>query len=137
MEEINGSSQNNPSAVPVAPICPQCHLPVRPEYYFCPNCGQKLHVPPLSTTVVSQILLYVFSAILPWIAYLAITKWEGIKYIRSGDARARTIGWIALGILVVSSVVAFWLATVWIDQTINSTLTGVNGLTGSGGSLGF
>ena len=23
-------------------ICPICHYPVKPEYYFCPNCGAKL-----------------------------------------------------------------------------------------------
>ena len=108
-------------------VCPQCHLPVRPEYYFCPNCGTNLRRPPLSTTIGAQVLIYLFSAALPWIAYLAITKWQGLKYIRSGDPQARAIGWIALGILVASSVVAFWLTTVWINQQISSALNVVGG----------
>lgn len=83
-------------------------------------------MPPLSITIGSQILLYLFSAVLPWIAYLAITKWEGIKYIRSSDPQTRAVGWIALGILVVSSVIAFWLAAVWFNQTINSVTSGFN-----------
>jgi len=107
------------------PICPQCHLPVRPEYYFCPNCGQKLHVPPLSTSATSQVLLYLFSAVLPFIAYLAIMKWQGVSYIRSSDPRARTIGWIALGILVVSSVLVFWWTTMWVNQQISAALNDV------------
>lgn len=107
-------------------VCPQCHLPQSADFYFCPNCGTKLRTPPLSTSVMSQILLYLFSAVLPWIAYLAITKWEGIKYIRSGDPRARAIGYIALVILVVSSIVAFWQVGVWVNQTLNSVTAGVN-----------
>ena len=133
MDEISvppALSQSQPpqpqSSVAPMQICPQCHLPQPPEFYFCPNCGAKLRVPPISTTTGTQILLYLFSAILPWIAYLAITKWEGIKYIRSSDPQARAIGYIALGILVVSSVIAFWLAAIWINQTINSVTTGIN-----------
>lgn len=46
--------------------------------------------------------------------------------MRSPDSRTRAIGYVALGILVVSSVIAFWLAAVWINQTINSVTTGIN-----------
>ena len=116
-------------------VCPQCHLPVRPEYYFCPNCGTNLRTQPLSTQIGSQVLIYLFSAVLPWIAYLAITKWQGLKYIRSGDPRARAIGWIALGILVASSVVAFWLTTVWINQQISSAMNDVGNIGNFGSGL--
>ncbi len=82
-------------------ICPICHFPVKPEYYFCPNCGAKLTTPPLGVGLVDQLLLYAFSIILPWIAYLAITKWQGIKYLRAPDARTKQIGLIALILLIV------------------------------------
>ena len=108
-------------------VCPQCHLPQSPEFYFCPNCGTKLRTPPLSTSVISQTLLYLFSAVLPWIAYLAITKWDGIKYMRSPDSQTRNIGYIALIILVVSSIIAFWLVGVWINQALSSVTSGLNG----------
>ncbi len=114
-------------------VCPQCHLPVRPEFYFCPNCGAKLHIPPLSTTIGMQIWIYLFSAVLPWIAYLAITKWQGMKYIRSSDPRARAIGYLALAILVLSSIIAIWLTTVWINQSISSAVSSVNNLGSFGG----
>lgn len=133
--EDPGSQLNVPLPTPSLQVCPQCHQPVRPEFYFCPNCGANLRKPPLSTSVVSQALLYLFSAILPWIAYLAVTKWEGVKYMRSPDPLARRVGWIALAILVISSVIAFWMATVWINQQINAAMNGVNGLGGLGGGL--
>jgi hypothetical protein len=133
MEEQIPVPQSNP--IEAAPVCPQCHLPVRPEYYFCPNCGQKLNVPPLSTSVGSQILLYLFSAVLPWIAYLAITKWEGIKYMRSPNPRARIIGWIALAVLIASSIIALWLTVSWIDQSINSAMTDVGNINGFSSGL--
>jgi hypothetical protein len=121
----------SPAAAPASfasPICPQCHLPVRPEYYFCPNCGAKLSEPPLGTGLIDQLLLYAFSIILPWIAYLAITKWQGIKYLRSPDGRTKEVGLIALVLLIASSVVAFWLVYVWIQGYIQSSLSAVNGL---------
>jgi hypothetical protein len=118
-----------PSSLPAyQPICPRCHFPVKPEYYFCPNCGAKLSEAPMGTGVVDQLLLYAFSIILPWIAYLAITKWQGIKYLRSPDTRAKQIGLIALVLLVVSSIVAVWLTTVWIQGYIQQSLNDVNNL---------
>lgn len=131
----------NEPAVPVPPspaalLCPRCHLPVKPEYYFCPNCGAKLSEPPLGTGVLDQCLLYAFSIILPWIAYLAITKWQGIKYLRSPDTRAKQVGLIALILLIASSIVAVWLTTVWIQGYIQQSLNDVNNITnGLGGGL--
>ena len=100
-------------------ICPNCHFPTKPEYYFCPNCGTKLTEPPIGTGLVDQLLLYSFSIILPWILYLAITKWQGIKYLRAPDRNAKQIGLIALILLVVSSIIAFWLYDVWFQNFLN------------------
>ncbi len=116
-------------------ICPRCHFPVKPEYYYCPNCGAKLSEPPLPTGLVDQLLLYAFSLILPWIVYLAITKWQGIKYLRASSSRARQIGLIALILLVASSIVFFWLSTVWIQGTIQSSLNDVNNINSFGSGL--
>ena len=109
-------------------ICPRCHFAVKPEYYYCPNCGAKLTEPPIGTGLLDQLLLYAFSIILPWIAYLAITKWQGIKYLRSPDTRARQIGIIATGLLVVSSIIAFWMTYNWIQSYVQQSLSDVNNL---------
>jgi predicted amidophosphoribosyltransferase len=106
------------ATVPSQPICPRCHFSTKPEYYFCPNCGAKLTEPPIGTGLVDQLLLYAFSIILPWILYLAITKWQGIKYLRAPNARAKQIGLIALVLLIVSSVVAFWIMDMWVQNLL-------------------
>lgn len=110
-----------PPAQPAVPLyCPQCHQPVSPMDYFCPNCGKKLSEPGLSTTIGAQVLLYGFSIVLPIICYLAITKWEGIKYARSDDPKAQQMGWIAIALLTISSIVVIWWTTQWINGFIQS-----------------
>jgi hypothetical protein len=116
-------------------ICPQCHFPVKPEYYYCPNCGKNLRqaVTVLSTDLLAQFLLYGFSIALPIIFYIAITKWQGIKYIRSSDPKAKQMGYIALFLLVASSVIFFWWSIVqlqgFVQSSVNSSLNnGCGGL---------
>ena len=108
------------SSAVTAMICPQCHQPVKPEYYYCPNCGKKLTEPALSTSLSSQLWLYAFSLVLPFIGYLAISYWQGIKYARSEDPKAQQIGWIAIALLTISSIYVIWQATAWIDGFIKS-----------------
>ncbi len=129
MDEVPLPVPPQTQSAPAQPlICPRCHFAVRPEYYFCPNCGIKLTERPLGTGLIDQLLLYAFSIILPWIAYLAISKWQGIRYLRAPDARAKQMGLIALILLIASSIVAFWLTTVWIQGYIQQSLNDVNNL---------
>jgi len=125
----------SPAAVPTSAlvpaqqsVCPRCHAPVRPEYYFCPNCGAKLTEAPLGTGIVDQLLLYAFSLVLPWIAYLAITKWQGIRYLRSPDSRARQMGLIALILIIASSIVFFWMTYIWVEQFMQSLSSQLGGI---------
>jgi hypothetical protein len=115
-------------------ICPRCHFPVKPEYYYCPNCGAKLTEPPLGVGLLDQLLLYAFSLVLPWIAYLAITKWQGIKYLRAPGSRAKQMGLIALVLLVISSIAMFWVTTAWVQSYVQQSVNDVNNL-GSGNSF--
>ena len=98
----------DPAPQPPQLLCPQCHQPVTPTEYYCPNCGKKLGEPPLSTSFGAQLWLYAFSVILPFIGWLAITKWEGIKYARSDDPKAQQIGWIAIALLAICSIYVTW-----------------------------
>ena len=123
---IQPPSTQPASAQPL--ICPRCHLPVKPEYYYCPNCGAKLSEPPLATDSLTQFLLYAFSAVLPWIAYLAVSKWPIAKYLRAPDEKAKQIGMVMLVIMVISSIIAFWLTYVWIQGYIQESLNSVNSL---------
>lgn len=111
---------------PVPLTCPNCHQPVLPAYYFCPNCGFKLSSAPLSTSVAAQAWLYIFSAILPALAFLFITKWQGIKYYRSSDQTTKNIGSIAILILVASTIITYWFAYVGTQEIIQSQVAAIN-----------
>jgi len=105
---------------PIQAVCPQCHQPVKSEYYFCPNCGKKLSEPGLPTSFGAQVMLYAFSIVLPVMCYLAVSYWQGIKYARSADPKAQEIGWIAIALLALSTIITFWITTVWISGFIQS-----------------
>ena len=115
-------------------LCPTCHQPVLASYYFCPNCGTKLNIAPLSTTIKTQIWIYGFSIILPLICFIFVTRWPGLKYYRSNDPKAKEIGKIAWILIVVSTFVTAWLAYVWTQQFIQSQLNSINT---DFGTLGF
>jgi hypothetical protein len=131
IEQTISQSQVQPS--PTVAVCPQCHEQVLPTYYFCPNCGKNLKEPPLSTTVATQAWIYVFSIILPCIAYLAIGQWPAMKYIRSADPKTKQIGIIAMALMLITSAILIWYSIVWFEGFISSAS---NGLVGSG-NLGF
>jgi hypothetical protein len=118
------------AAVGLPVVCPQCHFPVKPEYYYCPNCGKSLRVAPLSTSLGTQLWIYAFSLILPVICYLAISYWPGVKYIRSEDPDAKQIGIIAWVLLILSTIVTFYYGIIWIQQTVQSSVNSVGNLGG-------
>lgn len=101
-------------------VCKYCSLPVTPEDYFCPNCGKKLKEKPASLGVWSIIWLFVLSILLPPLG-IGLT----IRYIKSEDERARTLGWISLVVTVVALIVTVLVAKSAMDsltQQINSQM---------------
>jgi hypothetical protein len=110
----------------VSSVCSVCHQPIHPEYYFCPNCGNKLNAPPLSTSTLTQVGIYVFSIILPMICFILITKWPGVKYCKSSDEKAKKIGIVAWVFLIVSTIATVWFAIVWTQAVIQSSVNSIN-----------
>ena len=123
MEPTNGAPTVS-SITP--PICEVCHQPIATTFYFCPNCGAKITNAPLSTTTQTQIGLYIFSFILPWIAFIMITRWKGITYLGSRDPQARQVGIIATVILVASTIFTFYLAYMSLTNMVQSQIAAVN-----------
>jgi len=121
--DLNAIQQNPPIG---QSTCPVCHQPVSPGQYFCSNCGAKVHEAPLSTTPLMQLGLYAFSIILPIICFLLITKWPGVTYVRSKDEKTRTVGMIACTLLLLSTIVTFYLAYVWTQDALQQSLNEVN-----------
>ena len=107
-------------------LCPQCHQLQPANAYFCSNCGKNLHEAPLPTTVGAQVGLYAFSIALPMICFLFAGKWKGIKYAKSHDPKAKTMGFIAIALIIVSTGVLMWLTIVWVDQAIQSQINSIN-----------
>jgi len=133
MEE-NSAPQEIPIPVPPAVIpetlaptlCPQCHQPVSPDAVFCPNCGKQLKDKQLSTTVFTQISLYVFALFLPPLGF-----WPGVKYYRNSDPKAQEIGMWLILISIASTIITIWLTFVFLNvylSTFSSVLSGTGGL---------
>lgn len=107
-------------------ICPSCHLNVKPNDYFCFNCGKNLHPPPLSTSVGRQIYIYLGSIILPPIGIL----W-GIRYLRQSDRKSKIVGTTA----IVLTFLIIYLAYIYtmqffeaVKSQLNSQTQGIPGL---------
>lgn len=115
-----------PNSTSASDVCPVCHQPIFPQYYFCPNCGAKLNSAPLSTTAATQAWIYAFSIILPMICFIFVTRWPGVKYFKSNDPKAKQIGEIAWALIILSTIVTIWLAIVWTQEYINSTVNSIN-----------
>ena len=106
-------------------LCPQCHQPVKPTDYYCPNCGKKLSEPPLSTSAFTQTWIYAMSVLLP-----PLGLWPGAKYVRNPDPRAKQIGWIAITITVLSTIITLWLMFAFVNSYINDVNQALGGLGG-------
>ena len=121
--------------VPITMVCPTCHQPILPEYYFCPNCGTKLAgYKPLSTSLTTQLWIYFLSIVMPALAFVVIKYWPGMKYLRSSDCTRKQIGIVALILMVASTVVITWYLIIFTEGLIQ-TMTG--GLMGAGSLGGF
>jgi hypothetical protein len=116
--------QQSVSTVPN--LCRVCHQPILPQYYFCPNCGAKVNEPPLSTTPGTQAWIYAFSIILPMICFIFVTKWPGMKYIKSEDPKAKRIGQIAWVLIILSTCITIWLAIILTQAMIQSSISSIN-----------
>ena len=126
MDDQKDRSLSDSAPSPTPAVCSFCHQPVWPEWYFCPNCGTKIAQAPLSTSVSTQVGIYAFSIILPFICFLFVTRWPGLKYFKSKDPKAKQIGEIAWMLIVLSTIAMVWLVYVWTQSYIQSTLNGIN-----------
>lgn len=86
-------------------LCPFCSSPISPTDYFCPTCGKNVREKPISTSLITQIGLYAVSALLPPL-FLGWT----IKYLKSSNPKAKQIGFISLGVMIISIILALWFS---------------------------
>lgn len=93
--------------------CKYCSFIVFSNYYFCPNCGKKLHEPPLSTSIGKQIGIYTLSIFLPPLGLL-----PGIKYLFQKDNKAKIIGIITIILTIISMIITFQLTLNFINNPL-------------------
>jgi hypothetical protein len=75
--------------------CPTCHQTVRSSDYYCYNCGFNLKPAPPSTTLSSQLQLYIKSALLPPLGII----W-GYKYLKQAELKSKIVGLVAMAITI-------------------------------------
>lgn len=107
-------------------ICQSCHFPIADNFYFCPNCGKKIHEPPI--TIAKQISVYAISLLLP-----PLGLWPGIKYVLQKDEKTKTVGIIAIILTVISTIVTLWLFM----NTITSITSGIGSPLNQYQNLGY
>jgi hypothetical protein len=107
-------------------VCPACHQLVQPEWYFCPNCGKDLKPKPVNVSAWAQIGVYALSVFLP-----PLGLWPGIKYLQKPGPQAKIVGWVAIILTIVSTVLTFWFTIHYLQNSINS----YNGILKNSGGL--
>lgn len=109
--------------LPGGSICPACANPVPPDFLFCPHCGKQLKEAPLPTSVIAQTGIYLLSVLLP-----PLGLWPGIKYVKHSDPKAQNIGWIAIILTVLSTVITTWLTFQFLNAYLAAINSAMNGL---------
>jgi len=74
----------------------------------------------------TQAGIYLFSVILPMICFIFVTKWQGVKYFKSKDPKAKQIGEIAWTLIIVSTLLTVWLAYFFTQEAIQATEASIN-----------
>ncbi|MFA5828823.1 MAG: hypothetical protein WC841_05720 [Candidatus Shapirobacteria bacterium] len=93
--------------------CAVYHQSSEPLDYYCRNCGKSLRPRPLSTSVRSQLVLYIKTLLLPPFGFI----W-GYRYLRQSDTVSKLVG---LFTVLITTAEIIWL----IQSTVN-TFTTVN-----------
>lgn len=89
-------------------------MEVRPNDYFCFNCGKNLKPKPPSTFLTQQIIVYLKSFFLPPYGIIF-----GIRYLRQKDKTSKVVGIISI-ILTILSVLVFIKVTQDLMETVNT-----------------
>jgi uncharacterized membrane protein YvbJ len=92
-------------------LCPHCKGSTSPSDIFCPTCGKKLKDAAPSISLISQILIYSLSFFLP-----PLGLWPGIKYLKQSDQKSKKIGWAAIILTVISTVLTIYICMYTLDS---------------------
>lgn len=80
--------------------CPNCHQPVSLVSHYCPSCGKKISFRLLSTSASGEVFLYLKTILFPPLGFV----W-GIHYLRQSDSKSIKMGFIAILITFIESII--------------------------------
>lgn len=101
--------------------CPKCHQPITPANYFCPNCGQKLHSPPPSLSVLGLI-----GHFLKIILLCPFGLYWGYIYLRQPDDKSKIVGLITIAVTIIETLLLLQFSANlynYLQQQINSQMS--------------
>ena len=85
------------TTTPTTSPCPQCHIEVRQTDYFCFNCGKNLHPAPPSTSISTQLGLYLKSFLIPPFGIF----W-GFPYLLQPKISSKLVGLVTITLTLLS-----------------------------------
>ena len=91
-------------------LCPNCKNQVDKVAFYCPTCGKKVKEKPAGMGVWNILGLFTLSALLP-----PLNIGLSIKYIKDPNQKAKIVGWISIGIMILVLI----LATLWSIKIVN------------------
>lgn len=101
-------------------ICKRCKQPVQESFYFCPNCGKKIKEPPPSTSIPSQLVVYLVSLFLTPLGLI-----YAYKYFRHGGTKERYIAITAVVLTCLTIYIQYiFISTAW--ENVSQTLKAIN-----------
>lgn len=100
--------------------CQKCAFGLLGTENYCPNCGQNIKEMILSTSVRSQIWLYLTSIFL-----FPFGLGKTFRYIRLENSRAKIIGWVSLAITLTALLFGIWRINVLIQGIVQQLNQGV------------
>lgn len=62
------------------------------------------------------------------IGFIFITRWHGMRYIRSGDPKKKMVGTIALTLMIITTVALIWYTVIVTNRAINAATNDLNEL---------
>ena len=93
--------------------CPNCKNQIDSNVFYCPICGKKVKEKSVGTGFWPMAGLFALCIVLP-----PLNIPLSFRYIRSTDPRVKTLGWVSIGIMVLSLII-ITLATINIVNEVN------------------
>lgn len=74
----------------------------------------------------AQAKLYAHSIVLPMLCFITVNRWQGQKYLKNADPKAKQMGTVAWALLTLSTFLTLYFVYRWTVDTIAATQSALN-----------